>query len=443
MRWVNLAAAGIAAASLSISTAAARAQAQDPAPLIPPPPAAAPRALSEGVAAVVNDDVITTYDLRQRVLLILVTNSVQPTEANLREVEREALRGLVDEKLEQQEIKHVQEKNKDVKLEPTAKELDEELTGLAQQFGVKPDAFLTTLRNANVDPETLLSQLRIQMAWRHYIGGRFGSSVRIGDERIAHEVTRATDAATKTQYQVAEIYLDAAKSGGQVQAQEGAAQLVEQIKKGAPFAAVARQFSALPSAANGGDAGWLPAGQITPAVLEDALVAMRPGQVSDPIPVQDGVYILQLRDKRAGVGASLIDLKQAAVRLGADAPADQVATAKAKLDAVRAAYKDCATFETTASKVDGVVAGDLGETEAGELSPEFKAVVDTLKVGEIGGPVRTKAGLHLIAVCSRKASGGRVASRTDIEDRLENEQLAMIAKRFLRDLRNSATIESR
>lgn len=440
MRWVNLAAAGALAAAMFMAAGGAHAQLADGAI---PPPTAAPKALSEGVAAVVNDDIITTYDLRERVLLILVTNGVQPTEANLREIEREALRTLIDEKLEAQEMKHIEEKNKDIKLQASEKEVNEELTGLAQQYGLKPDAFLATLRNANVDPETLLSQLRVQIAWRHYIGSRFGSSVRIGDQRLAQEVARAADAATKTQYQVGEIYIDAARSGGQGQAETGATQLIEQIKKGAPFAAVARQFSALPSAANGGDEGWLTAGQINPPELEPVLAALRPGQLSDPVPVSGGVYILQLRDKRAGSGANVIDLKQAAVRLSSDATPDQVASATATLEKVRAAFKGCDGFETEAGKIDGVVAGDLGETEVGELSPEFKTVVDTLKDGEIGGPVRTKAGLHMIAVCGRKASGGRVASRTEIQDRLENEQLSMIARRFLRDLRNSATIESR
>jgi len=76
--------------------------------------------MSEGVAATVNDDIVSTYDLRQRVLLMLVTYGVQATEPNLRALEREALKNLVDERLEMQEIKTIETKNKDVHLEPTA-----------------------------------------------------------------------------------------------------------------------------------------------------------------------------------------------------------------------------------------------------------------------------------------------------------------------------------
>ncbi len=64
------------------------------------PPAAAPQPagpsqLSEAVAAVVNDEIISTYDLAQRMRLLIATSGVQPTEQNLPQFQREALVGLV------------------------------------------------------------------------------------------------------------------------------------------------------------------------------------------------------------------------------------------------------------------------------------------------------------------------------------------------------------
>ena len=58
-------------------------------------------------------------------------------------------------------------------------------------------------------------------------------------------------------------------------------------------------------------------------------------------------------------------------------------------------------------------------------------------------PIRTDAGLHLVAVCSRHMGGAQALTNDQIENRLYGEELAMIAKRALRDLRNSATIEVR
>ncbi len=417
-----------------------------------PPPAAAltaadlaqPKrpAMSEGVAATVNDDIISTYDLRQRVLLMLVTYGVQATEANLRALEREALKALVDERLEMQEIKTIEAKNKDVHLEPTTEELNEQIDAMARQYSVKRPQFITTLKTAGVEEKTLTDQIFITLAWHNYIGGRFRGSVHVGDAMVNQEEARMNAAAAKPQYQVSEILIENAKAGGPEQAIEGAKQLIAQLKQGAPFAAVARQFSALPTAANGGDAGWLGSGELQPP-LEAALAQMRPGQISDPVPMGDGVYILQLRDKHAGVGATMVTLKQAAIPVSNQATPEQVEAASAKLAALKAEVKSCEDLEGDAAKFDGVVAGDLGETEVNDLAPEFKQVVDGLKIGQVGGPVRTRAGMHLVALCGRRASGPHAPSRDEITDRLEGEQLAMIARRYLRDLHNSATIESR
>jgi peptidyl-prolyl cis-trans isomerase SurA len=430
------------AATLAVS-GISHAQAAD---IAAPPLEAAPKPvrgqLGESVAAIVNDEVISTYDLRQRMLLLMVTSGVQPTEQNVAEVQREAMRSLIDEHLEMQEIRHVEEKQKDLHMEPSAKEIDDEIDDMAQQNRVKPAQLLSTLKAAGIAPETLREQLTAQMAWRHYMGGRFGSNIRIGDEQVAAAEARAVAAAEKSQYLVSEIFIDASRVGGQQQAAEGAQQLEAQIKQGAPFPAVARQFSALPTAANGGDAGWLVSGEIQP-MLESVLADMRPGQMSPPVTAPDGVYILLLRDKRSGAGATLVSLKQAAVRLPADATPQQLAAAQTKLDTLKDEFTGCSSLEQQASKIDGVVAGDLGDTDISELTPEFKTVVSPLKVGEVGGPVRTKAGLHLVALCGRHSSSAKAPTKDDLENRLYGEQLSMVARRFLRDLRNSATIENR
>src|SRR6185295_16110454 len=161
----------------------------------------------------------------------------------------------------------------------------------------------------------LKQQIRANVSWQRWIFGRYGSRLRIGDDQIAATQARLAAAAAKPQYQLGEVLIDANRVGGMTQAVDGAKRLIEQMQQGAPFPSVARQFSSLPTAANGGDAGWVSPGEMAPEV-EAAVEQMRPGQLSPPIPVKDGVYIIYLREKRAGGTAMLVDLKQAAVSLG-------------------------------------------------------------------------------------------------------------------------------
>ena len=354
------------------------------------PPRAAPTGISESVAAVVNDDIVSTYDLAQRMRLLVATSGVQPTDENLAQFQREALVSLVDERLQFQELRRV-EKEQKIDLLADDAEIGEEIAGMAQQNNMSGDQFLTFLSQRGIGPDTLQNQLRAQISWGRWIRGRYGSRLRVGDDQIAATQARLAAEATKPQYNIGEVLIDAGRVGGMPQAMQGAQQLVGQLQQGAPFPAVARQFSSLPTAAAGGDAGWISAGEM-PTEVESVLEQMRPGQLSQPIPVKDGVYILYLKEKRAGGAATLVNLKQAAVALAQSAtPADEEA-GRAKLAALKPAIKDCATMEAAAGKVAGVVAGDLGEAEVADLAPQFRDAAEKLKVGEVSDPIGRSGG---------------------------------------------------
>ena len=158
--------------------------------------------------------------------------------------------------------------------------------------------------------------------------------------------------------------------------------------------------------------------------------------------VSDGVYILAMRDRRTSGGQTMVTLKQAAVRLPADAGEAQIAEATRKLTSLRALNPTCADLEAKAGQIPDVVAGQLGETDVAELVPVFRAPVESLPENQASEPVRTQAGMHLLMVCSRRTAAPNLPTREQIEQRLKAEQLTMISRRELRDLRNSATIET-
>ena len=403
--------------------------------------AAPPAQINEGVAAIVNDEIISTYDMNQRMRLLVITSGVQPTEQSLPQLEQEALRGLIDEHLQTQELKRFGKKQK-VELMAADKDVDEEISDMAKQNNLNYSQMKAQFAASGVDIATLREQIRTQISWQRLISGLYGSQVKVGEDQVNNTLQRLSNQASQTQYLTAEIFIEATRAGGMQQAIAGATQLVTQMQQGAPFAGVARQFSAAPTAANGGDTGWITAAQAQPEVAK-ALEQMRPGQLSAPIPVNDGVYIVMLRDKKAASGQTMVALKQAAVRLGKDASTEQISAANAALRAVRPQIKGCDNIETVAGKTPGMISADLGEAELNDLRGPFKDAAVKLGPGEVSDPIRTDVGLHLVAVCSKRTGGAAMPTRNDVSDRLYAEKLSVMSKRYLRDLRNSATIEQR
>ena len=116
-----------------------------------------------------------------------------------------------------------------------------------------------------------------------------------------------------------QTYNDAVKSvGGQeevharhilVESEDEAKAIVEQIKGGADFAALAKEKSKDPGAADGGDLGYFTKDQMVPEFSEVAF-KMYPGQLSNPVKTQFGWHIIKVEDKRMRPVPELDNIKE-------------------------------------------------------------------------------------------------------------------------------------
>lgn len=433
-------AALIATAALAQDAPSAQPGAAGVQPANAPAPQAEPEPALGQVAAVVNDEIITAYDLRQRMMFYLMTTGVRPTPDTLPQIQQQALTALVDERLELQELRKM-EKTQKFEIIADDQEVDANIAAIAKENGLNLDDLKAKMKAAGVDISTLREQIRAQVSWQRMIRGRYGSRIRIGQNQIDMALARIKANAGKPQYQLAEIFIDPARAGGMTEAMSGAQQLITQIQQGAPFPAVARQFSSAPSAASGGDMGWVSQGDLPPE-LAAAAEQMQPGSMSQPIAASDGVYILFLRAKRAGSASTLVTLKQAAIQLPSDASPEQVETATKTLASLEDKGLNCSNLAQGVAQAPGVVAGDLGEADVNDLSPEFRKAAESQQPDVLGPPMRTAVGVHALMVCGRRTGEAQLPSSRDLENKLLGEQLTMISRRSLRDLRNSATIET-
>jgi peptidyl-prolyl cis-trans isomerase D len=88
-----------------------------------------------------------------------------------------------------------------------------------------------------------------------------------------------------------------------------AREVLAQLKAGKDFGALAKQYSADPaSAAQGGDLGWAARTAYVPA-FADALFAMQPGQISEPVTTQFGYHIIRLDEVRPATTKSFDEVR--------------------------------------------------------------------------------------------------------------------------------------
>ena len=385
------------------------------------------------IAAVVNDEVISIYDLSQRIQLVLSSSNVEPTAEQQRQIAPNILRRLIDERLRVQEAER-----QNVRV--TDQDMERAIAQLEQNNNIPPGQFDQYVAQTGLSRVAVEAQVRAQLAWEKFLARRVQPTIEIGDEEVDGVLSRIAATRGQREARVAEIRLpvdDPVEAGG---VRELAESLVRQIREGAPFGRVASQFSQSASAASGGDIGWIQPGQLAPDI-DRILEKLGPGQLAGPIETQDGFLILAVIEDRISAGGNADDveiaLRQILVPLESEA--------SAKLEAAGptlASIDGCPAFAETATELGVPQPDEPTRIRIGDLNERLRKVAQDLPVGKSSEPLATPAGIQLVMVCDRDDSTG-LPPREQIRDTLVRERLDMLSRRYLRDLRRAAIVDIR
>jgi parvulin-like peptidyl-prolyl isomerase len=175
--------------------------------------------------------------------------------------------------------------------------LQEVIDGIKKENGFESDQVLQEqLRREGMSLDDLKRSIERSVLRRQAMSRDVESKVTVSeaDARAEYEQKRAEyDRPASVHLQ--EIVL----AGSEEEAAALVAQIREKLAAGGDFAALARAHSTAPTAASGGDLGWLKRGEMNPAI-EKAAFALEPGALAEPIPVPGGVRLLRLVEKTEG-----------------------------------------------------------------------------------------------------------------------------------------------
>ena len=378
----------------------------------------------EGIAAIVNDQPISYSDVRQRARLLLLTlGRDQPPAELIQQITGQALEQLIDERLQLDLVA-------EFKVEVAPQEIDAEMTSMAAEAGIGADGLRQQLVAAGVNPVSLEEQIRADLAWSRLMGGLFGSRIRVSDNQVEDHLNRLRTASRKTQFRVGEIFLYAPDAETRAEALQAAGSIVEQLLQGADFRVAAQRISSAPTAATGGDMGWVTAEDLSPALREAVAGAAVPSLLK-PIEVDTGIYILSVTAKRE---PSQPTTKVYLIRL---VTTDGL---EASLTEAISRIKSCADVQSVANSRSQLRAQDLTDIDIVELGQEGR---DLVLSTEVGGPTEIFAignGLAVMYVCRRQDGAEALPSKDDMKNSIKARELNMISERELRNSRRDATI---
>jgi peptidyl-prolyl cis-trans isomerase SurA len=390
------------------------------------------------IAAIVNDEVVSRYDVEQRIQLVIATSRLDDTKQVRRRLRQQVLRGLIDESLQIQAAKrHSVRVNKS--------ELARAYIYIEQQNKVPRGGLARFMEAKHIPKSALEAQLRAEISWSKLVRRRLSRNVQIGDEEVDEVLARLQANAGRSEQKISEIFLPMDSPEQEEEVRRTSAALLQQLRDGATFAAMARQFSRGATASQGGAVGWVQPGQLATA-LDQAIANLQIGAISEPIRAGGGYYLLQLHERRqiaaAGKTGMKLNLKQLILPVAKGAGDEAV---ESQINLARTASEKaqgCGAVEAVAKtlKVD---AGDLGSMALTDLPENIAAAVEDLAIGRFSAPIRNKGNVMLLMVCKRDKIKGKGPSRESISQTLTRRRLATLAQRYLRDLRRSAVVELR
>ena len=322
------------------------------------------------------------------------------------------------------------EKASEFEMEIDAREIAGAVEDMARQGGTTGDQLKAQLLQSGVNPASLEEQMRAEIAWNRVMSGLYGSRIRVSDNQVDDQLERMRTASQKTQYRVSEIFLFAPDPETREQAITAASAVLDQLKQGADFRVAAQRISSAPTAATGGDMGWMSAEDLAPELAAAVSAAEQPGLL-EPIVVDNGVYILLVANKREpSQEVTKVNLKRLYVSDGSEAD----------LKAAMEKITSCDDVQSIANSKTNLRAADLNEINVEELGPEGKSLVLATQVGQATDIFAASGGLAVMYVCDRQDGAEALPSREDLKGSIKNRELGMISERELRNLRRDATI---
>ena len=383
----------------------------------------------QAIAVIVNDEVISRYDVNQRVRLILVTSGIPATEENVKRIEEQAIKALIDEKIQIQEA---------IKLEvpDSPDEINLMLDNIARGNQTTAEGILESITSQGVNSETLLSQIKSELLWNKIVRGRFGSYINISDEEVNIIYDRTIQNINNSQYDISEIFIGFEDETEEKEAKELAEKLTEQLKNEIAFEPVAQQFSQASSSGQGGFIGWVSEGQLDPDIILN-IKNLEIGSVSNPIKTVNGYYIIKLNGKSEEGGINPMKNQYDLISVSFDIE-----------DKIMA--KDFSNNFVSCKRLDGLLENYnqkeinlIGKRLLQELPKELHKELLEKNAGNALSPRFSEDNIDIILICDRKDDIGIQVNRDVIEDNIYSQKMGMMSRRHLRDLRRDAVIEYR
>ena len=234
------------------------------------------------IAALVNGEIISNQDIQNRINSFLMTSQIPLNAQTKGMIVQKVIHSAVDEKIKLQAAEKAG-------INITEKDINTAIANFEKSNKIPNGELKNILKQAKVSEKSFREQMKADLAWVRFLKSKLQLEGNITQSEIENALAEAKKDLNTPKYQISEIFVKKAKA-------KDIQDLVENLRKDPRFELYAMKFSDSPSAAKGGNLGWVNQGKL-PEKLETVILGLKEGEISDAILLNDGYYIIRLNQK--------------------------------------------------------------------------------------------------------------------------------------------------
>lgn len=396
----------------------------------------------DSIAVVVNEDVITSNELADKVRyyekqIRLSSGSVSDMDS----LKKQVLERMIRDKVQLQQAAQFGIQIDDISL-------NRMIDAMAKKNDMSLNQLRATLEQEGIDFGDFRSQTRDELIIQELQKRMVADKVNVTPQEIKQFLDSSMQQdKSGTEFHLFHILIATPEDAGpdDIQnAQKKVENIYQLLLQGADFKQLAIRESNGSNALNGGDLGTRKANEL-PELFLQAIEGLQQGEVTKPIRSASGFHILKLASSSSNVEmVTQTHARHILIRTSADTDDDK---ARESLRDIRKRIEQGEDFadlaneysEDPGSKIKG---GDLGWANPGTFVPAFERVMASLSNGEISDPFKSQFGWHIMQVLERReVDMAKTVMEAKAMQAIRTRKIDEELRLWLRKIRDEAYVE--
>ena len=376
----------------------------------------------ESIIGTVDSEPITTYDLSQKIKIMLNSMGLVDSIEN-----RDSLRNRAIELIIEEKVKLIESRKQQVEIND--KDVDTFISDIfAFQLSEK-EKFIGFLKEEEIDYDILFDQIKTELLWKKTIDKKFGSIISPNPEEVRKIMSEYEKKLGITQYNVSEIVIYK-KDKEWSEVLRSIKDINDLLSQDSSFSSIASDLSEAPSSLNGGNLGWIIETQIDQSTL-DILEDLKKGQYSEIIKINEGYKIIKLINKNV-IGET--DKKKYSF-INFSSESNETGLSEIKKN-ITSCNQNLSDFKQS----NDVTIDEINELELKDLSVEVIREIEDLKEGDITDIFSINTKKLFLIICSISGGELNTLKKEQVEQRLFQNKINIMGKTFLNKLRKQSNI---